>query len=636
MEPHPLDLLSPDEIRTAITIVKKKFPPHIRFVIVELKEPIRREVLNFKFSPDRAVKRDIRMILLDKKKPQSYEVEVSLNKNEITKIKPLDNIQPALMGSEYAQVEKMLKENKQFQESLKKRGIKNMDLVNIDVWSVGWYSDEDNPNRRLCRPFVFYKVHPDANGYACPVEGLSPLIDLNTLEVIKIDDFSTVPLPPYTGEYKDTWKQMQPVSPLKPLKVVQPQGPSFKITGNLVNWYNWEFRVGFNPREGVVLYNIGWYDKGRLRPIFHRLSLAEMIVPYAAPFPPHFRKNAFDVGEEGVGYNSNTLKSGCDCAGVPAFFDAHMTTSDGDVLTIPDAVCLHEEDDGILWKHTDWRTGKSEVRRARRLVTSFFATVANYDYGFYWQMYLDGTIQYEVRLTGILSTKVTGPGETDTKYGTPVAPQISATIHQHFFCVRMDPCIDGPTNSIYEINTALAEPDKKTNPYGNAYSAVYTQLKNETEAQRIINPLTGRCWNIVNPSVYNRFGNKVAYKIEPLDNVMIYSQPDSFLLNRAPYLKNHLYATVYHQNQRFPAGDYPNQAAREENGITTWQKANRSLDNTDLVVWYNFGVHHIPRPEDWPIMPSIKAGFILRANGFFDENPALCVPPTPCQIQSKL
>jgi primary-amine oxidase len=198
----------------------------------------------------------------------------------------------------------------------------------------------------------------------------------------------------------------------------------------------------------------------------------------------------------------------------------------------------------------DWRTGKSEVRRARRLVTSFFATVANYDYGFYWQMYLDGTIQYEVRLTGILSTKVTGPGETDTKYGTPVAPQISATIHQHFFCVRMDPCIDGPTNSIYEINTALAEPDKKTNPYGNAYSAVYNQLKNETEAQRIVNPLTGRCWNIVNPSVYNRFGNKVAYKIEPLDNVMIYSQPESFLLNRAPYLKNHLYATVYHQNQR--------------------------------------------------------------------------------------
>jgi primary-amine oxidase len=91
-----------------------------------------------------------------------------------------------------------------------------------------------------------------------------------------------------------------------------------------------------------------------------------------------------------------------------------------------------------------------------------------------------------------------------------------------------------------------------------------------------------------------------------------------------------------HYYNRFPAGDYPNQAAREENGITSWQKANRSLDNTDLVVWYNFGVHHIPRPEDWPIMPSIKAGFILRANGFFDENPALCVPPTPCQIQSKL
>ncbi len=71
---------------------------------------------------------------------------------------------------------------------------------------------------------------------------------------------------------------------------------------------------------------------------------------------------------------------------------------------IRNAICIHEEDFGILWKHTDIFNGSAQSRRQRRLVVSFFTTVGNYDYGFYWYFYLDGTIECEIKMTGVLFT----------------------------------------------------------------------------------------------------------------------------------------------------------------------------------------------------------------------------------------
>ena len=56
-------------------------------------------------------------------------------------------------------------------------------------------------------------------------------------------------------------------------------------------------------------------------------------------------------------------------------------------MLIKKAVCMHEEDAGMAWKHVEYRTGHSEVRRMRRLVISFVATIANYEYGFAWHLY---------------------------------------------------------------------------------------------------------------------------------------------------------------------------------------------------------------------------------------------------------
>jgi primary-amine oxidase len=247
------------------------------------------------------------------------------------------------------------------------------------------------------------RTSPTDNGYARPIEGVVPVVDLNKMEVICVEDYGVIPLPPNSGNYGTEFVQNYRTD-IKPLEITQPDGPSFSVSGQQVSWQKWKVRVGFTPREGLVLHTVSYTDQGTDRTIMYRASLSEITVPYGDPLPQAYRKNAFDCGEYGIGQMANSLKLGCDCLGEIHYFDGCVATSVGEVCVIENAICLHEEDCGILWKHTDWRTGHVEVRRSRRLVISFLATVGNYEYGFYWYFYQDGNIRCEVKLTGIVST----------------------------------------------------------------------------------------------------------------------------------------------------------------------------------------------------------------------------------------
>jgi primary-amine oxidase len=618
---HPLEPLSVEEIRTAVAIVRtsRHLGSHFRFPTVVLNEPPKDVVVNY--TPGHPIEREAFLILLDNDTGTTYEAIVSLNQGTVTSWQEIPGVQPNIMADELAECEAAVKANPEFQKILRQRGITNLDLVMVDPWAVGNFGIEDEKGVRLSRALCWLRSAPNSNGYAKPIDGVVPVVDLNKMEVLRIEDYGVVPIPPEPGEYASEFVS-QFRTDLKPLEITQSEGPSFEVQGHHVRWQKWQFRIGFTPREGVVLYTIGYEDKGRLRPIIYRASLAEMVVPYGDPRPQHYRKNAFDVGEHGVGMLTNSLKLGCDCLGEIYYFDAVLTDSRGEVAVIENAICMHEEDYGILWKHTDWRTEQVEVRRSRRLVVSFIATVDNYEYGFFWYFYQDGTIQYEIKLTGIL---LCGALADTPKYGTLVAPELNALNHQHFFNVRLDMQIDGLNNSVYEVNT-VAEPMGEANPYGNAFFAQETLLATEAEAQRIIDPLAGRYWKVVNPNIHNRLGQSVGYKLIPGENILPFAHPDSWIIKRAGFMTKHLWVTPYHSDERYPSSKYPNQNPGGE-GLPKWTQANRSIDNTNIVVWYTFGHHHIPRPEDWPIMPTAYIGFTLKPVGFFDSNPALDVPP---------
>ena len=187
-----------------------------------------------------------------------------------------------------------------------------------------------------------------------------------------------------------------------------------------------------------------------------------MIVPYADPTANHFWKCAFDAGEYGLGKLANALELGCDCLGHIHYFDVPVADDYGKPAVMKNAICLHEEDYGILWKHYEFRNETFEVRRSRRLVISFFTTVGNYDYGFFWYFYQDGTIQLEVKLTGIIQTAAIAPGKP-YPWGGMVAEDLGGPTHQHFFNARLHMMLDGERNTV-------TEHEFRPRPWGNGQS----------------------------------------------------------------------------------------------------------------------------------------------------------------------
>jgi primary-amine oxidase len=623
---HPLDPLSAAEMADAVAIIKqeKKLGPSFRFVSCTLDEPAKPVVLAHK--TEKPAPRRAFMVLLDNKTGTGHEAVVDLAGKSVVRFEPLPRgIQPGIMLDEFVEAEEMVKKSPLFKEALKKRGLADTSLIMVEPWSAGNYGTEpaEDKGRRLMRALCFVRSEPKDNGFARPLDSLVVVVDLNKMEVVRIEDYGVTPLPPEPGNWtRDYLPKVR--SGLKPLDIVQPDGPSFRVAGQEVRWQNWRFHVGFTPREGLVLHHVRYEDGGKERHVLYRASLVEMVVPYAEPGEAHYRKNAFDIGEYGIGTLANSLDLGCDCLGATHYFDAHYLESRGKVVTLKNAVCLHEEDAGILWKHTDWRTNQSEVRRARRLSVSFIATVGNYDYGFYWHFYQDGSIQCEVKLTGIMNTTTAKPNEKSA-FSVEVAPRLNAPLHQHIFAARLDMDVDGGGNSVYEVNT-VPVPRGKNNPHGNAFRAAPMLLKTEKAAMRATNAATARFWRIVNPSVKNSLAAPVAYRLVPGENSPTFVQPDAAVMRRAGFAKHHLWVTPFRAEEKYAAGDYPNQHPGGD-GLPRWTAADRNIADTDVVLWYVFSHMHVPRPEDWPVMPVSSIGFFLRPDGFFSKNPAMDLPP---------
>ena len=360
---HPLDPLEPAEIEFAVTSIRKRrqLADTVRFVTICLNEPSKAVVRQSQSSSGGTLPREAFLILLDSASGRGYEAVVDLATGDVKRHDALpEGVQPPIMIDEFGECEEAVRRSPVFREAMKKRGINDLSLVMVNAWSAGHYGNEpaDDKGKRLVRALCWVRSEPRDNGYARPIENLVAVVDLNRKQLVRLEDYGAMPLPPESGNWAREY-QKETHADLKPLDVIQPKGTSFTVQGHEVKWQKWSLRVGFNPREGLLLHTVS-YDG---RPILYRASVAEMIVPYADPKASSYHKNVFDLGEYGVGMMANSLELGCDCLGSIRYFDGHMADSRGKVVTIKNAICLHEEDAGMLWKHTDWRTSQSDVRR---------------------------------------------------------------------------------------------------------------------------------------------------------------------------------------------------------------------------------------------------------------------------------
>ncbi|MFW0794857.1 primary-amine oxidase [Gordonia sp. CPCC 205515] len=619
---HPLSLPIASEIDDARAILTEAglATDTSRFVYVGLVEP-EKSVL---YGTDLPSDRRFRVMLLDPTKPESIDAVVSVTDRKVVSHRVLDTAvdgQVPVLDEEFGLVEEVLAKDERWLAALAARDL-DVAKVRVAPLSAGVFDYPGEEGRRILRGLAFLQPEPTDHPWAHPIDGLVAFVDVTAREVLQVLDLGPVPIPQESGNFTDPEIAGPTRTTQKPIEITQPEGPSFTVTGNLVEWEKWSLRVGFDAREGLVLHQLGFDDGGRTRPVIHRASIAEMVVPYGDPSPVRSWQNYFDTGEYLVGRYANALELGCDCVGDITYFDAVVADEHGAPHTLRNAICMHEEDFGILWKHTDLWAGSHETRRQRRLVISFFTTIGNYDYGFFWYLYLDGTIEFEVKATGIVFTSAY-PGN-DYAYASEIAPGLGAPYHQHLFSARLDMMIDGARNSIEEIDSVRV-PMGEGNPHGNAFTLSKTVLRTESEAQRDADNAVGRVWHITNPNVTNRLGHPVAYGLFPEGKQTLLADPQSSVAKRAAFATKHLWVTQHADDELYAAGDFVNQHPGDS-GLPAYVANNRSVDNEDIVVWHTFGLTHYPRPEDWPIMPVDYTGFTLKPVGFFDRNPTLDVP----------
>ncbi len=546
---------------------------------------------------------------------------VDLGQASLVKWDHLEGVQARIVPDEFDMACKLAREHPEFIQALKDRGVDDPSRVLIESWSAGNFGSEEEQSKRIAYGHCWLMNDANDNPYARPIANLHPVFDLATREILRIEDYGAVPVAPDPGPIiRDDQR-----TDVRKIDITQSDGPSFTVDGYKVQWQNWQVDVGYSVREGLILYNIGYQDKDRLRPIMHRASMAEMVIPYGDPRHANFRRNAFDVGEYGVGASFDSLALGCDCLGHIYYFDVWSHDWHGKPKLIKNAVCMHEEDFGILWKYSNPKKGQSTVTRSRRLVISSIATIGNYVYGFFWYFYQDGTIGVEVKATGIPFPSGIAEGE-ESPYGIKVAPGVESHVHQHVFGYRFDMAVDGDRNTVAEVNFEAAPMDSH-NPYGNAIVTRETILSSESEARRNMDIGSSRYWKVINPNMTNARGTATGYKLVPGANALPFQHPDSPVGKRAGFMYHHLWATQYQADELYPAGWFPNQHEGGD-GLPKWVQANRPLDNEDIVVWYTLNYHHLPRPEDWPVQPVVYAGFHWMPVGFFDENPAMDVPRT--------
>jgi primary-amine oxidase len=652
---HPLDPLTAAEIATAVRLVRAQpdLAPQagsereLLFPTVTLNEPPKSEVRAF--TPGSTFRREASVAVFDRTGNRTFEAIVDLRARKVTSFTPLANVQPSIMNVEIDRVVPLVRADPAFQEAMRKRGLTNMADIQLDPWAPGLLDPKTEPKTTRWVRALAYVKGTQKNPYARPIEGVVALVNLNAMRVERVIDTGVYPIPPETADLDEPSiaKFGKLRAAPKPLQSTQPLGPSFTVSGHEVRWQNWRFRFALEPREGLVLHTVGYEDHGRLRPILYRASLSEMLVPYADPSSNWSFRNAFDEGEYGLGRLTDSLEVGIDAPKHARFFDAVFADDLGKPTVVPRAVAIYERDGGLLWKHFEYYSNnRTDGRRARELVIFSMVTVANYDYGFNWIFRQDGTMELQAVLTGIMLTKGVHAAKVDTSAGANgtdgsmsdraqhaegrfshlVAPNLAAVHHQHFFNFRLDFDIDGGPNSVREINTRALAPGVD-NPSLNAFVMEETPLRSEADAQRDMNLATARRWVVINPTSHNAVGQPAGYLIAPGDNSVPYLQPDSPIRQRAGFINHHFWATAFDPAERHAAGEYPNQSDPGL-GLPTWTKANRPLEGQDVVAWYTFGVTHIPRPEEWPVMSATTAGFKLVPVSFFTRNPALDVPRT--------
>ncbi len=626
---RPLDPLSSTEIGDVVAILRAA--GHVddatRFPIMRLQEPDKDDVLDW--HPGTPLHRQAFAEVLRQGKVS--EAVVDITNRRVASFKDIKDVQAPILAEEFGIAQQVALDNPAFQAGLRKRGITDFSTLICFPLSAGYFAVPEEQGRRLLRVTC---VDPRGaqNPWTYTVENLTAVVDLNAQTVLRVVDSGNVGVPRVNSDYTAAavggFRAL-----MKPLQIVQPEGPDFTVDGHHVTWDNWQFDFRVEQRDGLVISQANYTDHGRERPVLYRGSLAETFVPYADPTSNFYYRTYMDEGEYGFGKFTLPLQVGKDCPNNAVYFDVTFADDFGHPTTVPNGVCLFERTPTLLWEHFDIFSGTAETRPGRELVMRFAAVVGNYDYFFDWRFSQDGGIGLRVGAGGIMEfkgvrsqTEAQAERTGDNRYGTLVAPTVVAPFHQHLFNVRLDLDVDGTRNSFETLTPTVVR--TQDSPRKSAWVVKHETAERELDAKQ---PLGDHddVWVIASANRRNSLGEHTAYTLESAGAARPLLSDDDFPLKRAEFTKFGLWVTQFQPRELYAAGDYPNQSHGGD-GLPVYTRDNDRIDDRDIVVWVNVGLTHIPRTEDYPVMPTEWFGsFELKPFGFFNHNPAIDLPPEP-------
>ena len=602
---HRLDPLSAAEIALVTDALSKagRMPASTRVVTIELSEPDK---------SSRAQTRVGRAVLYDWSSGVTTEMTVDLQTRAVSAPATVATGDPPLRRVVIDRATEIALGDRRVQQALARHGVKDLERI---TFLGGLGEGMRLPRRGSSVPLVVSPLVWDPIGNGMEVRGLDVRVDLGAGTVEEVLEA------PFRGGTEPSVAPVPAGRPLRPLVVSQPNGPSFSIRGSEILWDRWRLHFGVHPRRGVEIYDVAIVDGNQTRPVLYRAGLSELMTPYGDPsYVSWYPRDAGDYGMSIYSAARASAIVGADAPANATFVPAVFPDPKGRPVTIPRVVAIYERDGGVLWRHSD------QAIRARQLVLSGYTTVDNYDYLFHWIFSQDGSIDVQVQLTGVMNVRPVATmreAEHDdddaAMFGHLVAPRVRAPNHQHFFNWRLDFDVDGDSNRVLEMNTSNMQAQLKDR-VGEWFGMRQTTLKSEVSARRDMDLSTSRRWVVTSATKMNELGQHTAYALVPGENAPSFQAPGSAPRRRAAFLEHQLWVTLFDPRQMYASGEWVN-IARDREGVEMWGAGDRPIVDKDVVLWYTNSVLHLPRPEDWPVMPAHTAGFRLVPLGFWAMNP---------------
>lgn len=622
---HPLDGLSAREhwVVYDALIASGKTDSTTRFLYEGLHEPPKAEVLAWK--PGQPFRREAIVHLMQSKR--GFEAVVDITGKKVLSWKEIPGRQYMTSRAEDDAANEVAMKDPRVKAALAKRGVTDFTHVDCGPQNHGYFDLPEERGKRVVH-LSCTDAHNRFSGYGEDFAGLVIVVDLTDSKVLRVVDTGAQPRTGVAGDH-----DVEAVGPMRemknPVSMIQPGGPSFTLDGNSVSWQNWKFHFRVDPRRGIVLSTVRYADRGTDRSIMYQGSLSELFVPYMDPTDPWNYQGYFDLGTypSSFGGIASSLMPGIECPSNGVLFNSIVVTDRGRPRERARTACIFERSAGdVAWRHVRDGGLNNETRTKRDLVLRMYMNAGNYDYLYDWVFQQDGTLKVNLGATGMDQVKGISGKPDDEAYGRLIAPKLVGVNHSHFFSFRLDMDVDGVANSLL-VDKLQTERQPESNPRRSLWKVATSEARTESEAQRMSMMSAPEIWRIVNPSVKGAYGTPVGYEIEAMGAMTLMS-PDDYLLKRAGFTNHTLWVTPYRADELFAAGDYPTVSTAGQ-GLPTWTAANRPVANTDVVAWLTMGFHHVPRPEDWPVMPVVWHSFEIRPVSFFSRNPSIDLPPQP-------